>query len=111
MTENLFLEYRIEHPLHSGFHVFDGIVDDTVQTDVYVLSLRSLLCRRVRTHVKSDDNGIGCGCQRDIGLVNSSDAAMNNLNNNFFVGKLKKTLLHRFYRSLYIGFDNDIQLF
>ena len=30
---------------------------------------------------------------------------MNDLDNNFVIGKLQKTLLHCLYRSLYIGFN------
>ena len=34
---------------------------------------------------------------------------MNNLNNNFLIGKLKKTLFKGLYATLYIGFDDDVE--
>ena len=39
VADDLLLEDRIQHTLHGSLHILDGIVDDTVQTQVYALPL------------------------------------------------------------------------
>ena len=89
----------------------DCIVDDTVQTYIYLFTLRSRLCCRIRTHIESDDDRIGGRCQDDIGLVDRADAAMDNLYDHLFIGQLQKALLYCLHRTLNIGLYDDIQLF
>ena len=92
-------------------HIFDGIVDDAVQTNIYLLPLCSCLCCCIRTYVEADDDGIGCSCQSNVGLVDGTNAAVDDLYHDFLVGELQKALLYSLYRTLYICFDDHVQLF
>ena len=38
MTDHLLFEDRIQHTLHGSFHIFDSIINDTVQTKIYTFS-------------------------------------------------------------------------
>src|SRR5699024_4613486 len=59
VSEDLLLEYRIQHALHGSLHVFDGIVDHAVKPYIHALALCDVFCSRIRTHVESDDDRIG----------------------------------------------------
>ena len=90
MAQHLLFEYRIQHTLHGRFHIFDGIVDDPVQTDIHAFPLRGLLGRRIRTHIESDDDGVGSGCQADVRLVDGAYAAVDDLDYHFVVGQFQQ---------------------
>ena len=45
----------------------------------------------------------------NIRLIDGAYTAMDNLDHNFFVGKLEQALFYCLYRTLYIGFYNDVQ--
>ena len=65
----------------------------------------------VRPNVEAHDNGVGGRGQHHVGLADSSHAAVNNLDHNFFVGQFYETLFNCFHGTLYVCFHNDIQLF
>ena len=59
MTDDLFLKYRIQHALHSSFYIFNRLIDNFIQTYIYLLTLCNGFCSRIRTYIKTNDDGIG----------------------------------------------------
>ena len=110
MTDHLLLEDRIKHTLHGCLNVLDRLIDDLVQSDINALALCRCLSRRIRTHVKADNDRVGRTRKGDIGLVDCADTAVNTLYDNLLVGELHQRLLHRLDASLYIRLDNQVQL-
>ena len=53
---------------------------------------------------------LDAGSQSYVGFVDRTYTTMDDLNDNFIVGQFHQTLFG-FYRSLYIGFYNDVQFF
>ena len=98
---------RIQHTLHGSLYILDRLVDDAVQTHVDFLAVRDGLRLCVRTNVETDDDRIGSGCKCNVGLVDRANAAVDDFDNNFLVGKLYETLFYSLYRTLYIGFYDD----
>ena len=111
MADNFLFVNRLKHTLHGCLNILNCLVDDTVQTDVYAVLLCHGFCVRIRAYVKSDNDGGRCGCQHNVGLVDRTDTAVDDLDNDFFIGKFDKALLDRFYRSLYVCFYNDSKFF
>ena len=109
MTDYLLLEYRIQHTLHSSFHILDCIVDNLVETDIYTLIICSNLGNRIRTNVKSNDDCIGSGCKDNIGLVDCTNTTVDYLNNNFFVGQFYKRLLDCLNRTLNVSLNDEVK--
>src|SRR5699024_2257182 len=107
LADDFLLIYRIQHPLHSDFHILDGLIDHSVQPEVYALLLRNLLRHCVRTDTKSNDNGGGRSRKRNVGFIYRAHAAMDHTDYNFIVVKFHKALFNRFHRSLYVRLDND----
>ena len=107
MTGYLLLVYRVEHTLHGCLDILDRLVDDTVQTHIDFLAVCDGLRLCVRTNVETDDDRVGSGCKGNIGLVDRADAAMDDFDNNFLVGKFYETLFYSLYGTLYIGFYDD----
>ena len=107
MADNLFLEYRIQHALHGCLHILNGLIDNLVQTDIHLLTLRNGLGGRVRTDVEANDDCVGCGCQGNVGLVDGAHAAVDHLYHDLLVGELGKALLYSLHGALYVGlYDN-----
>ena len=111
MTDNLLLVYGIQHTLHGSFHIFDCLIDDTVQTQVYTFLFCGCFCCCVRTNVETDDDRVGGGSQCYVRFVDSTYTTMDDLNDNFIIRQLHKTLLYSFHRSLNISFYDKIQFF
>ena len=109
MADDLFFVNGIQHTLHGSFHVFDRLVNNLIQTDIYPFRLRSRLCCRIRTNVEADDDRVGSARQRNVGLVDRAYAAVDTFDNDFLVGKLRQALLDCFHAALYIRFDNQVQ--
>ena len=107
MTDHLFLEYRIQHTLHGSLYILDRLIDDAVQTHVDFLAVRDGLRLCVRTNVETDNDRIGSGCKCNVGLVDRANAAVDDFDNNFLVGKFYETLFYSLYGTLYIGFYDD----
>ena len=111
MTDNFLFKYRIKHTLHSCFHILDCLIDNLIQTKVYALLICQLFCHCIRTNVKSDDDRIGCSCQRYVGFVDCTNTAVDHTNDNFFVGQFCQTLFNGFYRTLNVCFNDDRKFF
>ena len=109
MTDHLLLIDRIQHTLHGSFDIFDGLVDDLVQTYIHALSLCGCLGSRIGTDIESDDDRIGRTCQRYVGLIDGTYAAVDTFYYYFFIGQLHQGLLYCFYATLYISLDDQVQ--
>ena len=84
---------------------------DVYKRQVYALAVRSLLCRSIRADIESDNDGVGCGSQAYVRLIDRAYAAMDDLNYDFIVGQFQKALLDRLYGALNICFYNDAKFF
>ena len=109
MTDDLLLVYGIQHTLHGSFHIFDGLVNDLVQTYIHALSLCGCLGRRIGTNVESDDNRVGRTCQRHVGLIDGTYAAVNTFYYYLVVGQLHQRLFYSLHTTLYIRLDDQVQ--
>ena len=109
MTDHLLLVYGIQHTLHGSFDIFDGLVDDLVQTYIHALSLCGCLGSRIGTDVESDDDRVGRTCQGYVGLVDGTYAAVDTFYDYFFIGQLHQGLFYCLYTTLYVGFDDQVQ--
>ena len=110
MTGYLLLVYRIQHTLHGSLYVLDCLIDHAVQTHVDFLAVCDGFRLSVRTNVETDDDRVGCGCKCHVGLVDRTNTTVDDLDNNFLVGKFYKTLFYSLYGTLYIGFYDDRKL-
>ena len=111
MSQHLLLEDGIQHTLHGCLHILDGIIDHAVQADIHSFSLSRLLGHSIRTHVKSDNDGVGGRGKADIRLVDGSHSSVDDLHNHLVVGQLQEALLQGLHRALYISLHDDAQLF
>ena len=109
MTDNLLLVYGIQHTLHGSFHILDSLVDDLVQTYIHALSLCGCLGSRIGTNVESDDDCVGRTCQRYVGLIDGTYAAVDTFNYYFFVGQLHQGLFYSLDTTLYVSLDDQVQ--
>ena len=57
-AQYFFLKYRVKHSLHRCLYIFNCIVDNTVQTDIYTFTVCCFFCSCIRTYIKSDDDRI-----------------------------------------------------
>ena len=111
MSDDFFLKYRIEHTLHGCFHIFDSLVNDSVQTQIYTFLLCDCFCSCIRSYIEPDNDRIGCRSQSYVRLIDCTYTTVNDLNNYFFIRQFHKTLFYCLNRTLNIGLNNDIQLF
>ncbi len=89
MTGYLLLVYRVEHTLHGCLDILDRLVDDTVQTHIDFLAVRDgSSVASGRTTLKPIMIALEADAKGNIGLVDRADAAMDDFDNNFLVGKL-----------------------
>ena len=109
MADNLFLKYGIKHTLHGCFDILDSLINYLIQTDIHAFSFGCCLCGCVRTYIEADDNCGGCACQHNVGFVDGTYTAMDAFYHNFFVGKLKQTLLNGFHTTLNVSLYNQVQ--
>lgn len=107
MTKYFFFEYRIKHSFHSCLYILNRIIDDTIQTYIYALSLCCFFCSCIRTYVKSNDNCIRCRCKADIRLIDRTNTTMDHFYNNFVVTPmqaLRKVILPEIRPGMLSGF-------
>ena len=107
MTDHLFLKYRIQHTLHSSFYVFNRLIDNFIQTYIYLLTLCNGFCSRIRTYIKTNDDRIGSRSQGNVRFIDGTNTTMDHLYYYFFIRQLGQALLYCFYRTLDICFDDQ----
>ena len=111
MADDFFLENRIQHTFHRPFHIRNSVVDDTIQAQIHFLPLCGFFCRSVGFYIKSNNNGAGRACQRDIGFVDRAHGSVDTFYHYLFVGQFKERLLDRLHRTRHVCFDHKIQFF
>ena len=109
-TEDNFSGLGSEHTLHRALDLFDTVVDDAVHAHIHAVALSVRLGGRVGTDVEADDDGVRRIREHDVTLVDSADSAVDDVDTHLFVRELFKTLAHSFHGTLYVGFDDDLQL-
>ena len=110
MTDDFLFKCRFKHTLHSSFDIFNGIVDDSVQSQIDLFLFSHNFGLIVRTNIETDNDRIGSRSKGYIRFVDGTNTAMDNLNCHFIIGEFCKTLFNSLYRTLNIRFDNDIQI-
>ena len=65
LTGDNLLDNLVEHTLHGGSDILDGIVDDRIGVDLYTLLVSELAGRCRRTHLEAHDESI-----RSVGKSN-----------------------------------------
>ena len=107
----LLLVDRLEHASQGGLDLIDGVVDDRVVPNVNVLLVSHTLGMGGRANVEAHDDGVGSGSQRDIGLGNGTDAAVNNAQVNLVAHiDLGQGILERLNRTSTVTLENEQQL-
>ena len=71
-----FLVGRIEQADHQGLNVLGDLVDDAVVADVDLVALGDLARLRVGAHVEADDQRARRLGERQVGLADAADAAI-----------------------------------
>src|SRR5690606_15966188 len=85
VTDDVFLFDRRQQSGEQRFDVVDRVIDDAIITDVDVVALGDVACLGVGADVKADNEGFGRGRQRNVGLVDGADAAVDDADGYFFV--------------------------
>ena len=109
MADDHFLKLGCQHTLHSSLDLVDGIVNDAVETHVNICTVAGSLCSSIGTDVEADNDGAGGGSQQNVGLVDSADTGMDNLDTDFLVGDLLQRSLHSLGRTLHVSLDDQVQ--
>ena len=110
MTDDFLFEYRIKHTLHCCLYILDCLINNFIKTEIHTFLICKLFCHRIRTNIKADDDRIG-GCSKGyVRFIDCTNATVDHTYNNFFIGKLGKTLFHCLYRSLYVCLDDKRKL-
>ena len=107
MTDYLLLVNRVKHTLHRCLDILDCLIDDAVETNVYFLTLCDGLRGCVRAHIETNNDRVGCGCQTDVGLVDRTNTAVDDLDYDFLVGQLHQALFYCLDRTLYVCLDDQ----
>src|SRR5690606_20211563 len=55
---DFFLIFRFQHTFHRSFDFFNGIVNNRIQADIYLLLLSELTCTRRWPNLEADNDGI-----------------------------------------------------
>ena len=109
MTEKNFLILGCKQTLHSCLDLIDDLIDDTVATNVNLISLCAVKSVSVGTNVKAADDSIRCCRKHNVALGNTADCRVNYRNLNFLIGKLKKRCLNRLNRACNVSLNNNIK--
>ena len=63
---HLFLDNLIEHTLHSGTYIVDGIINNGVGIDFYAITLCQFTCIGRGAHLETNNDSIRSRSQHDI---------------------------------------------
>ena len=91
-TQRRFLLLGRKHAAHGRADFINSIVDDVVVTNIHVFLFSKLAGLLISAHVKADNDGLGSGCQVDVGFRDAAHGAVHDLNAHFFRGKLRKCM-------------------
>ena len=109
VADDGFAVFRREHAAHGFADLVEQFVNDAVELDLNALALGGLCSAVLGLGAKADDDGIGRAGQKDIGLRDRADGAMDDIEGDFLLRNLLERRDHRFERALHITFDDRFQ--
>ena len=98
-----------KHTLHSRLDLIEYLVDNTVSTDVYLVTLGRVKGILIGTDVEAGDDGIGCGCQHNVALGNAAYCGVDYVDLDLLVGELEKGCLQCLGRACNVGLNDDVK--
>ena len=110
MTDDDLLILGRQHTLQSGLDFVDGVVNHPVHPHIYLSPLGAGLGGGVGTDVEADDNGVGCGGQKNVGFVHGAHAGVDHLDPDLVVAQLQEAGLQSFGRALDVGLHDEVQV-
>ena len=89
-SQDDFLEFRIEHTLHSVLYIIDDVVDYSVCSDLYAFTLCDSAHCRTRSYIESDYYRIRRACQHYIRFIDRTYTCVYDLYSHLVIRKLFK---------------------
>ena len=83
LAQDFFLVFRIEHALHGCLDIVDDVVNDSVEPDLDIGGLSLVSYSRCRSYVKADDDRVGCLGEHDVGFIDGTYAAVDDVDLDF----------------------------
>ena len=110
VADDGFPELGVQHTLHGGFNLVDGVIDDAVHAHIHLGALGRSGGSGIGADVEADNDGVGRGSQQHVGFVDGADAGVDNLHADLVVGDFQEAGLDGLGGALHIGLDDDVQL-
>src|SRR5205085_2470936 len=66
VSNNNLFELLLKHTFHGSLHIFDGVIDDRVETHFNFFVLSQPACRGRRANLESKYDRVGCRCKQHI---------------------------------------------
>ena len=107
--DNLLLRLGREHTLDSVLQLVDGVVDDTVETDVDLLGLGHLAGTHGGTHLEAYDDSVGRLGKEDVVLGNLTDGLVDDIDLHLVSGEFQQRVGEGFDRTVDITLDDNIE--
>ena len=102
---------RLEQTAHQRLHVVHQLVDDRVVADVDAVALGAVARLCVGTDVEADHHGLRGAGQRDVGLGDTADALVQDVDLDLVGRQLLQGADDRLDRAVHVALDDDRQLF
>ena len=102
--------FRYQHSLEGLPHVFNGVINHAVGSDIHLLPLRGNASVTIRPHVKSDDHRIRCLGENHVALIDRSHSTVNHGHLNFVGRKSSERVSQGLCRAALVGLDNDVEV-
>ena len=93
-----------------GVDLLDSLIDDAVQADVHLLLLGLHLRLARGAHVEADDDGVGGGGQRDVGLGDAAHGRVHDVDAHLGLVHLLERVAQRLDRALHVGLHDEVQV-
>ena len=106
-----FLDDRIEEADHGILDFVGDVVDDRMQPDLDLFVGGDAARVAVRPDVEPDDDRVGGGRQKDVGLIDATNPPVNNSNLDSLVAELGKRLGQYLGGPLHVRLDDEGELF
>ena len=109
-TRVFLLDFWSQHTFHGTLDFLNRIVDDGVETNIYAfLVCQSASCLR-RTNLETDDDCIGCLCQRNIALRNLTHCLVDDIHMNLLGREFDEGVAEGFDRTVHVALDDEIEV-
>ena len=110
-ADNPLFIFWSKHSLHGLLHVIDGIINNTVETNIYLIPCGKFCGLVCWAYVESDNDGVGRAGQNNIRLGDTPDRVMNRFDANFLIFQVSEGLLDGVNRALDIRLYDQIEFF